>query len=102
MPAHPRAEFCHDGPVKRLGYVAARRLALETLGWTLVMLGVAALFLPGPGLLMHIKPESGTPRPVGKAIVDHLFGSSATGRVPVVGITGDLAVTTAVSTCGCR
>lgn len=52
MPAHPRAEFCHDGPVKRLGYVAARRLALETLGWTLVVLGVAALFLPGPGLLM--------------------------------------------------
>lgn len=40
------------GPVKRLGYVAVRRLALETLGWTLVVLGIAALFLPGPGLLM--------------------------------------------------
>ncbi|MCT1885579.1 PGPGW domain-containing protein [Dietzia cinnamea] len=38
--------------MRRLGYVAARRLALETLGWTLVVLGVAALFLPGPGLLM--------------------------------------------------
>lgn len=40
------------GPVKRLGYVAVKRLALETLGWTLVVLGIAALFLPGPGLLM--------------------------------------------------
>ncbi len=39
-------------PVKRLGYVAIKRLALETLGWTLVVLGIAALFLPGPGLLM--------------------------------------------------
>lgn len=38
--------------MRRLGYVAARRLALETLGWTLVVLGIAALFLPGPGLLM--------------------------------------------------
>ncbi|MFN3601505.1 MAG: PGPGW domain-containing protein [Dietzia sp.] len=37
--------------MRRLGYVAAKRLALETLGWTLVILGVAALFLPGPGLL---------------------------------------------------
>ena len=39
-------------PVKRLGYVAIKRLALETLGWALVVLGIAALFLPGPGLLM--------------------------------------------------
>ncbi|KAA0918075.1 hypothetical protein FQ137_01380 [Dietzia sp. ANT_WB102] len=38
--------------MRRLGYVAVRRLALETLGWTLIVLGVAALFLPGPGLLM--------------------------------------------------
>lgn len=38
--------------MRNLGYVAARRLALEVLGWTLVVLGIAALFLPGPGLLM--------------------------------------------------
>jgi len=30
---------------------AAKRVALETLGWTLLVLGVAAIFLPGPGLL---------------------------------------------------
>ena len=31
---------------------AARRLALEVVGWTLVVAGIAALVLPGPGLLM--------------------------------------------------
>lgn len=30
---------------------AAKRIALEILGWTLLVLGVAAIFLPGPGLL---------------------------------------------------
>ncbi|WP_432479197.1 PGPGW domain-containing protein [Nocardioides sp. GXQ0305] len=29
----------------------AKRVVLETLGWTLLLLGVAAIFLPGPGLL---------------------------------------------------
>ena len=31
---------------------AARRILLEVVGWTLVVLGIAALVLPGPGLLM--------------------------------------------------
>ena len=35
-----------------VGGKAAKRLGLETLGWTLVALGLAALVLPGPGLLM--------------------------------------------------
>src|SRR6476659_4635183 len=30
---------------------AARRVALEALGWVLVVAGIAALVLPGPGLL---------------------------------------------------
>ncbi len=42
----------------------------------------------GPGLLMHLKPATGEPRPVGKAIVEHLFGANDDGRIPVVGITG--------------
>ncbi|WP_026552399.1 PGPGW domain-containing protein [Arthrobacter sp. H20] len=29
-----------------------RRVAIEVAGWTLVVLGIAALVLPGPGLLM--------------------------------------------------
>lgn len=42
----------------------------------------------GPGLLMHLKPAEGQPRPVGKAIVDHLFADDETGRIPMVGIAG--------------
>ena len=41
-----------------------------------------------PGLLFHIKPAVGTPRNVGKAIVEHLFKPEADGRIPVIGITG--------------
>ena len=42
----------------------------------------------GPGLLMHLKPAEGQPRPVGQAIVNHLFPESESGRIPVVGVTG--------------
>jgi Putative transmembrane protein (PGPGW) len=31
---------------------AARRILLEVVGWTLIVAGIAALILPGPGLLM--------------------------------------------------
>lgn len=31
---------------------AAKRVALEVLGWTVLVIGVLALFLPGPGLLL--------------------------------------------------
>jgi len=42
----------------------------------------------GPGLLMHLKPASGQPREVGRAIVEHLFPEGQSGRIPVVGVTG--------------
>ena len=42
----------------------------------------------GPGLLMHLRPAVGKPRPVGRAIVDHLFEPDNNGRIPVVGVTG--------------
>jgi len=47
----------------------------------------------GPGLLMHVKPAIGQPRPVGKAIVEHLFGPNESGRIPVVGIVGSQQTT---------
>jgi cyanophycin synthetase len=43
----------------------------------------------GPGLLMHLKPAVGQPRPVGQAIANHLFKTAETGRIPVVGMMGD-------------
>jgi cyanophycin synthetase len=46
----------------------------------------------GPGLLMHLKPAVGAPRPVGQAIAEHLFPSEEhgdnAGRIPVVGVAG--------------
>ena len=48
----------------------------------------------GPGLLMHIKPASGEARPVGRAIVEHLFPNGDDGRIPVVGVTGSYGKTT--------
>lgn len=34
------------------GIRQGKRIALEVIGWVLVVLGIAALILPGPGLLM--------------------------------------------------
>ena len=48
----------------------------------------------GPGLLMHIKPATGEARPVGRAIVEHLFPNGDDGRIPVVGVTGSYGKTT--------
>jgi cyanophycin synthetase len=42
----------------------------------------------GPGLLMHLKPASGAPQPVGQAIIDHLFAEDENGRIPIVGVAG--------------
>ncbi len=47
----------------------------------------------GPGLLMHLKPADGPARPVGRAIVDHLFAADESGRIPIVGVTGSHGTT---------
>jgi len=44
----------------------------------------------GPGLLMHLKPAKGKPRPVGEAIAESLFPAGDKGRIPIVGITGSM------------
>ena len=41
-----------------------------------------------PGLLAHLKPASGKPRPVGTAIIAHLFAPEESGRIPIVGVAG--------------
>ncbi|MDO9025044.1 MAG: Mur ligase family protein, partial [Zwartia sp.] len=47
----------------------------------------------GPGLLMHLKPASGLSRPVGRAIIDHIFPDQENGSIPLVGITGSHGTT---------
>ena len=57
--------------------------------------GVIVEVNAGPGLLMHLKPEFGTPRPVGEAIINHLFPDlNDNGRIPVVSVTGTNGKTT--------
>ena len=41
-----------------------------------------------PGLLAHLKPAEGKPRPVGTAIIAHLFAQDESGRIPIVGVAG--------------
>lgn len=84
--------------------LAARIVGLDIAGIDLVagdisqpLAGQAGAIVEvnaGPGLLMHIKPAVGKPRPVGEAIVDHLFSSHDDGRIPIVGVTGSLGKTT--------
>ena len=93
--------------IAELAAMAARVVGLDIAGVDLVVTDIAKPLAPqkgaivevnaGPGLLMHIKPETGLPRPVGKAIVDNLFGHTGDARIPVVGITGDAPVTAPVS-----
>ncbi|RYZ09268.1 MAG: cyanophycin synthetase, partial [Comamonadaceae bacterium] len=78
--------------------LAARVVGLDIAGIDLVAQDIARPLAAqggaivevnaGPGLLMHLKPAVGAPRPVGQAICEHLFPNDAPGRIPVVGIAG--------------
>ncbi|OZI24915.1 cyanophycin synthetase [Bordetella genomosp. 7] len=78
--------------------LAARVVGLDVAGVDLVaedisqplaaQAGAIVEVNAGPGLLMHLRPADGPPRPVGRAIVHHLFPEGDDGRIPAVGITG--------------
>ena len=84
--------------VARQVALAARIVGLDVAGIDLVTkdvsqplehVGAAIVEVnAGPGLLLHLKPASGTAQPVGRAIVDNLFPHDINGRIPVVGISG--------------
>lgn len=84
--------------------LAARVVGLDIAGIDLVAEDISQPLMPqrgaivevnaGPGLLMHLKPAEGEPRPVGQAIVNHLFPEGESGRIPIVGITGTKGKTT--------
>ena len=83
--------------------LAARVVGLDIAGVDLVVQDISKPLGPqggaivevnaGPGLLMHLKPATGQPRPVGQAIANHLFKPEDNGRIPVVGIMGDADTT---------
>lgn len=54
-----------------------------------------------PGLLAHLKPAHGEPRPIGTAIVGHLFGPQETGRIPIIGVTGTHGASMVARLTGC-
>lgn len=56
--------------------------------------GVIVEVNASPGLLMHLKPASGQPRPVGEAIVSILYPDGENGRIPIVCVTGTNGKTT--------
>jgi cyanophycin synthetase len=84
--------------VAALVVLAARVVGLDIAGIDLVAQdigkplheqgGAVVEVNAGPGLLMHLKPAIGKPRPVGKDIVAHLFDAKQPTRIPVVGIMG--------------
>ena len=84
--------------IAELSALAARIVGLDIAGIDLVVQDIARPLAEqggaivevnaGPGLLPHLKPARGTPRPVGEAIVAHLFPPGETGRIPIVGVTG--------------
>jgi cyanophycin synthetase len=79
--------------------LAARVVGLEIAGVDLVAQDISRPMAEqnaaivevnaGPGLLMHLKPASGKPQPVGKEIASHLFPPETDFRIPVVGICGE-------------
>ncbi len=79
--------------------LAARVVGLEIAGVDLVAQDISRPLAEqnaaivevnaGPGLLMHLKPASGKPQPVGKEIANHLFPPGTDFRIPVVGICGE-------------
>lgn len=69
--------------------IAGIDLVAEDISRPLAEQGAAIVEVnAGPGLLMHLKPAQGEARPVGKAIVESLFNSEESGRIPLVGIAG--------------
>lgn len=69
--------------------IAGVDMVLEDISRPLAEQGGAVIEVnASPGLLAHLKPADGHPRPIGQAIIEHLFAAEKNGRIPVVGITG--------------
>lgn len=93
---HPDVAYAASLAARVVGLdIAGIDLVAEDIGRPLAAQGGAIVEVnAGPGLLMHLKPAEGSPRPVGRAIADHLFPEDETGRIPIVGITGSQGTST--------
>ena len=98
-PLNPvRIDSAVDPEVASQVALAARVVGLEIAGVDLVAQDISKPLKEqnaaivevnaGPGLLMHLKPASGKPQPVGKEIANHLVPPGTDFRIPVVGVCG--------------
>ncbi len=88
--------------------LAARTIGLDIAGIDLVLediskpieeqRGAVVEVNAGPGLLMHLTPSIGQPRPVGEHIINHIFGASEDARIPIACIAGSHGKTTVART----
>ncbi|MCA6218578.1 cyanophycin synthetase [Ideonella sp. B7] len=91
---HPEVAHVVSLAARAVGLdIAGIDLVCEDIGKPLAEQGGAIVEVnAGPGLLMHLKPAEGTPRPVGQQIVEHLFPTDEDephpGRIPIVGVAG--------------
>ncbi|HWH73976.1 MAG TPA: cyanophycin synthetase [Methylibium sp.] len=103
---HPEVAHICSLAARTVGLdIAGIDLVAEDIGRPLEAQGGAVVEVnAGPGLLMHLKPAVGNARPVGRAIVDHLFpppladggdegNGMAAGRIPIVGVSGTRGAT---------
>ncbi|APW46683.1 cyanophycin synthetase [Rhodoferax antarcticus] len=84
--------------VAAMAALAARVVGLDIAGVDMVLedaarpmdqqRGAVVEVNASPGLLAHLKPASGSARPIGRAIMAHMFEPGDTGRIKLVGITG--------------
>jgi len=95
---HDCTDLVHP-EVAATAVLAARVIGLDVAGIDLVAEdisrplqeqgGAVVEVNAGPGLLMHLRPATGSPRPVGEAIVDLIFPNGQNGRIPLVCVTGN-------------
>ncbi len=87
---HPEVQYAAALAARVVGLdIAGVDLVAKDISLPLSVQGGAIVEVnAGPGLLMHLKPAEGMPRPVGRAIVDHLFPEDETGRIDIVGLAG--------------
>ncbi len=91
---HPEVDHYVSLAAQAVGLdIAGIDVVAEDIGRPLHEQGGAVVEVnAGPGLLSHLKPAVGKPRPVGQAIVEQLFPTDEhdahPGRIPIVGVAG--------------
>ncbi|MFN7121950.1 MAG: cyanophycin synthetase family protein [Hydrogenophaga sp.] len=89
---HPEVAYMASLAARAVGLdIAGIDMVTQDIGRPLHEVGGAIVEVnAGPGLLMHLRPAIGQPRPVGEAIVAQLFDPATpmAGRVPLIGVSG--------------